>query len=531
MPAAVGDISSPPGINGTIEFAKLDTPRNYARNLLHTKSASANKSAPVPRSRSATWTRLAFPPRSFGEPSRAAFAFCSPGSQKQVSVPHGEQKLPFAVCPAMATVANGSERMSLLRFEAEKQIGSASMHTAAINSLILTDLSSFNQLTEPAKGVSRTKLYQEIAHSFLKAVQTYQEIDDVVIRLAGAADHAYAFRDLNVVNCIGRALIDIPSAQQLGSYYLGLALSQGGRGDVNRAGSLFEQVASRGSLHFRARAMLALGTNCYISGNLGPAMSFYRDVLRIAMSDRDFDPVTAYFASQMSAVVRSMDGNNRGALADLERMLPLARAAGSVQPFAYYDYLNSLAVEQCEAGSLEQAKRASETALRSPYARAYPNWQETFEEIEYKQRRASRSVVAVPKQVQQPEDTLPQQRRRANTAAQRRPLATPHLAYGDLKESGNLVLLPVAKRAASPATDEANGRVLAFQKKRSVFDKPNHLQPRKLTREQMYELTTPQKLMRIVDLISRDETDDEMIDRMLEAVEEIALGDPEGQVS
>jgi len=263
--------------------------------------------------------------------------------------------------------------------------------------------------------------------------------------------------------------------------------------------------------------MQSLGTQAFRAGDFGAAMSFYRDVMRIATSDRAFDPVNAYFATQMSAVVKSIDGDHRGALTDLEKMVPLVRAASDVQPFTYYDYLNSLAVELGEAGRLEQARRASGIALRSPFARAYPNWRETFESIESKQRGASRSTVAVHKQVEQPEPALP--RRQAGNAASR-----------GLKQSGNLVQLPVSKYPTNTASNET-GRVLAFQKKKSVLEKPSHLQLRKLTREQMYELTTPQKLMRIVDLISRDETDDEMIDKMLEAVEEIALGGPDGQVS
>src|SRR6266849_10164319 len=122
--------------------------------------------------------------------------------------------------------------MSLLLFEAEKQIGSASMHAAAANNLILTDLSSLIRQAEPTKRVSRVELYQEIAQSFLTRFRTQQEIDDCLIKLASAADQAYTFRDLDAVASVGRVLIDIPRTRQLGSYYLALALNQGGRGDV-----------------------------------------------------------------------------------------------------------------------------------------------------------------------------------------------------------------------------------------------------------------------------------------------------------
>jgi tetratricopeptide (TPR) repeat protein len=416
----------------------------------------------------------------------------------------------------MATVANGSERMSLSLLEAEKHIGSASMHAAATSNLILINLSSFNRLTEPANRISPAKLYQEIAQYLVIGMQTELTIDHVVTRLVSAADHAHVFRRLDVVDHIGQLLVDTPGAQQLGNYYRALALNRRGRGDITRARSLFELVADNGGLQHKAKALLSLGTQTLRGGDFGEAMSFYRDAIRLATSQGAFDPISAYFASQMSAVVKSIDGDHRGALTDLEKMVPLVRAASDVQPFAYYDYLNSLAVELGETGRLEQARRASEIALRSPYARAYPNWRATFETIDSRQRGASRSTVAVHNQVEQSERALPRQP--VNAVSR------------ELKQSGNLVQLPVSKHPTNTASNET-GRVLTFQKKKSVLEKPSHLQLRKLTREQMYELTTPQKLMRIVDLISRDETDDEMIDRMLEAVEEIALEDPGGEVS
>src|SRR4029077_3907719 len=89
------------------------------------------------------------------------------------------------------------------------------------------------------------------------------------------------------------------------------------------------------------------------------------------------------------------EGNHRGALALLESLFPLANSMRSSQPHVYHDYLNSLAVELCEAGRLEEAKNVSQIVLASPYASAYPEWRDTREEIELRGLRASRSTVAV----------------------------------------------------------------------------------------------------------------------------------------
>jgi hypothetical protein len=140
--------------------------------------------------------------------------------------------------------------------------------------------------------------------------------------------------------------------------------------------------------------MLGLGTNALAVGDRNGAMSFYREAMRIIALNRVCDPATLYFTSRMSAVVKALEGDHRGALADLEKIFPLVRMASSQQPYAYYDYLNTLAVELCEAGRVEEARCASEIALASPFARAYPEWRETREEIELKGRCSSRSTVA-----------------------------------------------------------------------------------------------------------------------------------------
>jgi hypothetical protein len=97
---------------------------------------------------------------------------------------------------------------------------------------------------------------------------------------------------------------------------------------------------------------------------------------------------------KMIAVISSEDGNHRDALGLLESLFALALHARSSQPHVYYDYMNSLAVELCEVGRLEEARNISQIVLASPFAPAYPEWRDTSNEIALRGRRASRSVVA-----------------------------------------------------------------------------------------------------------------------------------------
>ena len=91
----------------------------------------------------------------------------------------------------------------------------------------------------------------------------------------------------------------------------------------------------------------------------------------------------------MISVVRGIDGDHRGALADLERLWPMVRLASYEHPALRYDYLNSLAVEMAETGRIAEAKHAIGIALRSPFADRYPNWRATQDEIADKERLVS----------------------------------------------------------------------------------------------------------------------------------------------
>ncbi|MEK6320704.1 MAG: hypothetical protein AABN33_03360 [Acidobacteriota bacterium] len=388
--------------------------------------------------------------------------------------------------------------MSLSTLDGEKHIGSATMQIATSNNLILTDFFSFKRLAELQRRDGHAGLYQGIAQTLIAGFHTKQALANLVTSLVSIADQAHTIRRLDVVGCVGQLLLSLPLPRQLetvGHYYQALSLNRGGLGDTLRAGRLFEKVADNASLHYRARAMLALGSNYVVVGEHKTAMLFYPEVIRIAARDRSFDPLTLYIARRTAAAIRGMDGDHRGAVEDLERIFPLARIASSVQPNVYYDYMNTLAVELGDLGSLERARNASEIALTAPFAGAFPEWQQTFDEIEAKRARASRSVVPVRQH---------------------------------MEESDNLLRLPALERSASAGLADRHpqgtqARVLNFQQWKTMFKASSGLLPEEVTPKHRRRMTTGEKLIRLMDLISQDETDDETIDRILEAVEQIVL--------
>jgi len=175
-----------------------------------------------------------------------------------------------------------------------------------------------------------------------------------------------------------------------------------------------------------------------------------------------------------------------------------------MHPQVYYDYLNSIAVERCSLGRLTEARWASEVANASPFATAYPEWRETLIEIRDKQRRASRAVLAVPRRF---DETNRVRRSAPNT--------------------DNLRQFPVAECNNSAATTthsgSSPGRVLNFREWKTAPRGSRSAVLDELGPEQRKRMTAGRKLIRLMDLISRDETDDETLDRILEAVEQIVL--------
>lgn len=408
--------------------------------------------------------------------------------------------------------------MSLLVPKVEDSTGGTSPNRAPGNSPVLTDTSSFSALTWTQRRPNHVGFHQGLAQGLLKGFRTKQSLLDFISKVALAADQAYRTRQYDKLGSLSQILLSLPLTPQIesiGHYYEALSVTRLGRGDTVRGTALFKQVAERGPLQYRARAMLALAARSVAVGDNRAALPWYAEITQIAARDRAVDPGTLYLARQMTAIVRARSGDHEGAIRDLEEMFPLARLASYQEPRAYSIHLNSLAVELAEVGRLEEAARASSIACSSPYASAHPEWQETFDEITLKRRRGSRSRIIVSGFLTQADEGP---HRRAVTQTTQPHLVNPQERVSFQPRQPNAI---VESRYDRPEGSQA--RVLDFQQwKRRV--KPDAAQLNALSPEQRMEMSTGEKLIRLMDLISHDETDDETIDVILEAVEAIVLG-------
>jgi hypothetical protein len=215
-----------------------------------------------------------------------------------------------------------------------------------------------------------------------------------------AGERAQTLRDRETLERVATAIRSFPldpAAEPVGDYYFGLSLCRRGAGHREEANRFFSVVIDRGPVPFQAKALVAIGSNLAISGDVKASLSIHEEASRIAESCGDgalLLPV-AFHVGMNRAFVRSKDGDRHGALAELERLLPVAHTIGLDFPALLHHFQNNLASELVALGRLEEARQVAGWLSRSPYLDLYPESRRTCEEIESKTRKPSRNIVFI----------------------------------------------------------------------------------------------------------------------------------------
>lgn len=145
----------------------------------------------------------------------------------------------------------------------------------------------------------------------------------------------------------------------------------------------------------------------------------------------------------------------------------------------YLDHLNSLAVELCEAGRIQEAGVVSRIVLASPYAFAYPEWCETGKEIAlrgYKSRSSIRITEKIP---------------------------------------GNLLYLPEPSPATSAPVKSGRARVLSLKDWKKKMVKEND-------EKDLDEMNDKDLFMEIMRVASQDSITSKKLRKMVDAIKKIA---------
>ena len=368
------------------------------------------------------------------------------------------------------------------------------MQRTESKSLTLIDFLSSNQISETRTEPEPDIVHQQIVSLIIKSVNTELALTDIGDKLLAFAEHAYTFRRMDAVESLSMLLINLPFSEQYksaGRYYKALCIKR--RGQFDEARALFDRVTEEAPIRYRINAMVAIGSICWQSGDYDSAWPIYFEALSATSNNERCDLLTKLQACRGIAVLKGIYGNNHGALEDLENMFALAHVVGSQYPALWYDYLNSLAVEMMEVGRLEEAENASSLVVASPFAKAYPEWQETKDEIAVKTGRRSGSVVAI----------------EGETPAIEAHSPVPVLESGEAESSNEEKSLPSkAQSVSGPAS------ILLFPA-RSQQAARRPASPSKITFEGLRQMTVSQKRARVLELIYHEETPEDVYDDIL----------------
>lgn len=270
------------------------------------------------------------------------------------------------------------------------------MQTAANTNRLLTGCSSSVGLADSEIVVSRSGLLQHIVASHLAQTVHSQELfAKLTNELIRFAEQAFTMRDLNALEEVSRVLMNLPmdAARQIGTYYYALAINR--KGHTDEATTLLQTVADKAPITYRARAIQTLGGIHHDLGQLNEALRFQLEVLRVASDENVHGLQPALMAGFEISIIKSLDGDHRGALSSLRSLNPLVNLVAKQRPFYFYLYCSELAIELGELGHIAEAEATLSVALASPYAPAYPNWAETRQEIEAKRTSATPSFVPI----------------------------------------------------------------------------------------------------------------------------------------
>jgi tetratricopeptide (TPR) repeat protein len=270
------------------------------------------------------------------------------------------------------------------------------MQKAAIASRFLTGCSSKMGLADSEIVVSRSGLLRRVvANRLAETVHSQELFLKLTNELVRFAEQALVMRDVDTLDEVSHILMNLPvyAARQIGRYYYSLAIYRMGQRDA--ADALLEKIANEGPISYQARAIQALGAHHHANGQLDEALRFQLEALRAASDPSARDLQTTLFARWEISIIKSLDGDHKGALSDLKSLSPLVSLLAKQKPFYLYAFHVDLAVDLGEMGRIDEAEATLEGALASPYAPAHPNWAETRQELEEKRTSATPSVVAI----------------------------------------------------------------------------------------------------------------------------------------
>lgn len=228
-------------------------------------------------------------------------------------------------------------------------------------------------------------LYQHL----LTGVVSYERLGSRVLRQIKST---HAFRQVSVVRELASILLNLPLREYrlIGQYYLVWCKCR----DLQLHAGILESIAEQ-SATYTAKALISRGSFDAYESKFESALHFYAEARKASDSISDY-----IAASRGIALAKSSEGFHPSALKELEQLIPLLKYA---EPLTYFDVINSYAVELNANNRVSEARTASIVAVSSPFSPFYPEWQETFSEVDSKRKRSSIVTVPLSQEYEAPE--------------------------------------------------------------------------------------------------------------------------------
>jgi hypothetical protein len=193
------------------------------------------------------------------------------------------------------------------------------------------------------------------------------------------ARQAYLLRDYARLKIIGEELVNLsPRFESIGRYYLVLATER--RTKENHEDARKELSLLIESPIVRIASMIAYAGAEISLNNIKPAAALLLEASALSVKSNDF--IRFIQAQSMLSALCSIDGNHIESLRILWGLQPIINKLDNSHHIMKVDQNNSLCVELAKLGRYEAAKGFALVVSRSPYISAYPEWQETLDELQ-----------------------------------------------------------------------------------------------------------------------------------------------------
>ena len=222
--------------------------------------------------------------------------------------------------------------------------------------------------------------------------------DELASRLAALCEQFYLNRQIEQLTEAAELLVSLPgeSAQAVGRFYLATPAAK--QGDLATAINLLESVAGcKATPRYRARALQSLGLAYRYKGDRDGARRLYELARSNAARLPQQDFVTIIRAGMTLSDLSAIEGDHRASIEQLKAIRPVVELAAIIAPVYAPMWCNNVALDLAGLGRIDEARRFAAFAVASPYARAYPEWLETAQEIEQQAeaKAAHKSILRV----------------------------------------------------------------------------------------------------------------------------------------